>query len=163
MCCSFTNCTGQIGWCSCEWSKRAEPKTVWALIEPSSRSIEPSMTVGRTYLTAVSLLTYDSETALRVMLNFQTTLNQWRGIPNRLFLGRLAFPQIWKLTFEYVFVAFCLISRSWGRHFLNMFLNSRPPVGHKIWGNTPIDRHKLGGPKGAFLQIILLDNTKLIN
>ena len=74
---------------------------------------------------AVSLFT-DSETAastpLRVMRNFQQTLNQWRHNLTNCFL--IDGPShICLLTSEYIFVEFCSISRSWGGHFLNLFLN----------------------------------------
>ena len=74
---------------------------------------------------AVSLFT-NSETAaatpLRVMRNFQRTLNQWRHNLTDCFL--IDGPShICQLTSEYIFVEFCSISRSWGGHFLNLFLN----------------------------------------
>ena len=73
---------------------------------------------------AVPLFT-NSETAaatpLRVMRNFQRTSNQWRHHQTDCFLIDQPSP-ICQLTFGYVYVIFCLISRSWGGDFLNQLL-----------------------------------------
>ena len=78
--------------------------------------------------------------------------------PNRLFLDRLALPHM-STNFWMCFCGILFNFQGLRRTFPKSVLELKTTVDHQIWGNTPIGWHKMDGPMGALLQVMIQIDT----
>ena len=78
--------------------------------------------------------------------------------PNRLFLDRLALPHM-STNFWMYFCGILFNFQGLRRTFPKSVLELKTTVDHQIWGNTPIGWHKMDGPMGALLQVMIQIDT----
>ena len=78
--------------------------------------------------------------------------------PDRLFLDRLALPHM-STNFWMCFCGILFNFQGLRRTFPKSVLELKTTVDHQIWGNTPIGWHKMDGPMGALLQVMIQIDT----